>query len=127
MERPYPWKCRTCRERKVNPIMVPSYSAEMEHDGRAYTVTVRDLDVLECEACHARMLPDAASKRLTEALRREAGLLMPAEIRRKRELLGLSQKLLANHLNVAAETVSRWETGAQIQQRAMDLFLRAYF
>ena len=30
-------------------------------------------------------------------------------------------------LRVAKETVSRWETGAQIQQRAMDLLLRLFF
>jgi DNA-binding transcriptional regulator YiaG len=37
---------------------------------------------------------------------------------------GLTQKQFAHLLGVGEATVSRWETGAQIQQRAMDRFLR---
>jgi hypothetical protein len=37
---------------------------------------------------------------------------------------GLTQKPFANLLDVGEATVSHWETGAQIQQRAMDRFLR---
>jgi DNA-binding transcriptional regulator YiaG len=36
----------------------------------------------------------------------------------------LTQKQFANLLGVGEATVSRWETGAQIQQRAMDRFIR---
>ena len=39
----------------------------------------------------------------------------------------LTQKLLADHLGIAESTLSRWETGAQIQQRAFDKLLRLYF
>jgi putative zinc finger/helix-turn-helix YgiT family protein len=46
------------------------------------------------------------------------------EIRQGREKLALTQKQFANLLGVGEATVSRWETGAQIQQRAMDRFLR---
>ena len=52
-------------------------------------------------------------------------MLTPEEIREGREKLGLTQKQFANLLGVGEATVSRWETGAQIQQRAMDRFLRA--
>jgi len=65
--------------------------------------------------------------KLSEALRRQIGLLTPAEIRQKRKDLGLSQQDLADSLQVAMETVSRWETGAQMQQRSLDGFLRAFF
>jgi hypothetical protein len=34
---------------------------------------------------------------------------------------------LADLLGVAVFTLSRWETGAQIQQRSLDRFLRAFF
>jgi transcriptional regulator with XRE-family HTH domain len=34
---------------------------------------------------------------------------------------------LAERLGVAEETISRWETGALIQSRAMDNLLRVYF
>jgi transcriptional regulator with XRE-family HTH domain len=39
----------------------------------------------------------------------------------------LSQKDLAERLGVAEATISRWETGAQIQSRALDNLLRVYF
>jgi putative zinc finger/helix-turn-helix YgiT family protein len=126
MTRPFPWKCRKCRELSVRPVTV-DYTTEMDHDGRPYTVTVPQLEILECTCCHARSLPDEAFARLAEALRRQVGLLTPEEIRAGREQLGLTQKQLASHLRVAESTVCRWETGAQIQQRVMDLLLRAYF
>jgi putative zinc finger/helix-turn-helix YgiT family protein len=103
------------------------YSVEMDHDGRSYTITIPQLEVLECESCKNRVLTDDAHKRIANALRREASLLTPEEIRASRETLGLTQKQLATYLKVAESTVSRWETGGQIQQRAMDLLLRLFF
>ena len=107
--------------------MLPSYSTDLEHDGRKYHVVLADLCVARCENCGTIILDDAASRRLSDALRNEAGLLQPAEIRTQREALGLTQKTLAGYLLIAEATLSRWETGAQIQQRAMDAFLRSLF
>jgi putative zinc finger/helix-turn-helix YgiT family protein len=120
-------KCMVCRERAVAPTTLPSYTSEMEHDGRKYTVTVADFHVLQCQRCGDLILDDAANKRLSDALRAEVGLLAPSEIRKKREALNLTQKQLAQLLRIAESTLSRWETGAQIQQKAMDAFLRVFF
>lgn len=125
--RPFPWKCGTCRERAVNPAVLPRYATELEHDGREYRVSVTSLQVARCDKCGAIMLDDAANRRLSDALRSQAGLLQPSEIRAHREALGLTQRALAGHLHIAEATLSRWETGAQIQQRAMDQFLRVFF
>jgi putative zinc finger/helix-turn-helix YgiT family protein len=124
--RPFPWKCGTCGKRAVNARSV-EYVAVREHDGRAYSLKIPNLDIYECDECHARTLPDASFEKVTDALRAEAGLLTPTEIRENRKRLGLNQEQLANSLRVAKETVSRWETGGQIQQRAMDLLLRVFF
>lgn len=43
------------------------------------------------------------------------------ELRDARHVLGLTQAELAAHLDVAPETVSRWETGAQSFDRAVQL------
>ena len=126
MSRPYPWKCRSCAKPALSPTIV-DYSTVMEHDGRSYSITVPNLEILECESCHERVLPDNALERIIDELRAKAGLLAPLEIREKRKRLGLTQEQLANHLGIAKETVSRWETGGQIQQRHSDLILRAYF
>lgn len=74
-----------------------------------------------CGKCGEKSIRLAADQR---RLPREARLLAPNEIRLGREKLGLTQKEFANLLGVGESTISRWETGAQIQQRAMDRFLR---
>jgi putative zinc finger/helix-turn-helix YgiT family protein len=110
----------------MHPAII-DYTTEMEHDGRAYTVSVPNLDVFRCDQCQAKALPDASYEKLADVLRRQAGLLMPSEIATKRTALGLNQKDFAQLLGVAPETVSRWETGGQIQQRVMNDFMRAFF
>ncbi len=120
-------KCMACRERAVAPTTLPTYTADLEHDGRGYTVTINDFQVLQCQRCGAIVLDDAADDRLSDALRQKAGLLTPGEIRANREKLGLTQQQLANALRISMYTLSRWETGGQIQQRAMDAFLRVFF
>ncbi len=125
--KPHPWKCGTCRERAVVPVRVPRYEVTLEHDGRKYPIVILNLDAYGCEKCGALMLPDEADERLSNELRNAAGLLTPAEIRGHRESLGLFQKQLADHLQISDSTLSRWETGVQIQQRSLDRMLRAYF
>jgi DNA-binding transcriptional regulator YiaG len=122
-----PYKCASCRKPEVTPVTLPSYTADLEHDGRAYAVTVSDLDVLRCGHCGNLVIPDGSFDKLTAELRRQAGLLAPGEIKGNRDRLHLTQKALAGHLRVSESTLCRWETGGQIQQRAMDLLMRLYF
>ena len=111
----------------MKQVVLPSYAAKLEHDGRKYEVTLNDCTVLPCEKCAAIVLDDDAEDRLTDGLRSAAGLLAPAEIRKHREAFGLTQKALANLLAISESTLSRWKTGAQIQQQSMDRFLRCFF
>jgi putative zinc finger/helix-turn-helix YgiT family protein len=126
MPRPYPWKCRSCGEKCLSPVTI-DYPVTMEHDGRSFKFTVVNLQVLKCAACQEEALPDESMKRIYDQLRVEAGLLSPTEIREKRKQLELTQEDLASQLGVAKETISRWETGGQIQQRGYDKLLRVYF
>jgi putative zinc finger/helix-turn-helix YgiT family protein len=109
------------------PTVLPVYTAEMEHDGRKYSVSLSDFHVLRCENCGKLVLDDAADKRLDDALRAKVGLLFPADIREQRTSLNLSQNDLAGLLGISVFTLSRWESGAQIQQRCMDKFLKTFF
>jgi DNA-binding transcriptional regulator YiaG len=99
----------------------------MDHDGSSYSFTVPNLEVLECAGCGNRTLPDASFARVIAQLRMEAELLTPEDIRAGRKRLSMTQEQLAALLKVAKETVSRWETGAQIQQAAMNSYLKAFF
>lgn len=125
--KPFPWKCGTCRERAISPTDLPSYVADLEHDGRKYRIILDNFQVFRCSRCGTVMLDDEASRKLSDALRTAAGLLLPSDIRKNREALGLTQEGLARYLFIAESTLSRWETGAQIQRRGMDAFLRAFF
>lgn len=125
-DKPFPRKCPECRKRAVSPA-VRDYSARIEHDGRAYDVSVQGLPVLACTECGEFTLPPESEKLVSDELRSAAGLLTPEEIRDGRKRHNLTQKALAEQLDIAEATLSRWETGAQVQQRAFDKLLRAYF
>ena len=124
--KPFPWKCSHCRCRSVVPALV-DYTTEVEHDGRAYTITVPGLEVPRCDSCGEMILDDAANRRISDTFREHIGLLNPSQIREHRKALGLTQKQVARVLGLAEATLSRWETGAQIQQRALDKLLRLFF
>src|ERR1022692_1383057 len=121
--KPFPWKCRECGQIAVYSNIV-SHTVEIEHDARVYKTVVKGLVTPQCRNCGA-IFPDAdANRQITLEFLRQARLLTPQEIRRDREALGLTQKQFARILGVAEATVSRWETGAQIQQRSLDNLLR---
>jgi putative zinc finger/helix-turn-helix YgiT family protein len=121
--RTYPKRCGKCGH-KAMQLATVVYTTTIEHDGRAYQVEVPALTVPQCGHCQSISIDDEADRQISAAFRRQARLLAPEEIRQGREKLELTQKELANLLGVGEATVSRWETGAQIQQRAMDRFLR---
>ena len=121
--RTYPKRCGKCGQ-KAMQLATVLYATTIEHDGRAYRVEIPALTVPRCGNCQALSIDDEADQQISAAFRHAARLLAPAEIRQGREKLGLTQKQFANLLGVGEATVSRWETGAQIQQRALDRFLR---
>jgi putative zinc finger/helix-turn-helix YgiT family protein len=103
------------------------YATTIEHDGRSYEVHIPALTVPRCGHCGRISFDDEADREVSAAFRARAGLLSPEAIRQGREKLGLTQKQFAAMLAVGESTVSRWETGAQIQQRALDRFMRVFF
>jgi putative zinc finger/helix-turn-helix YgiT family protein len=126
VELPFPWICGKCRQHAVERQTLP-YSTEVQYDGRLYTVDVPEFRVPRCQNCGAMVLDDDANDQITEALRHQLGLLSPQQIRSNHEALGMRQRDLANLLGVGESTVSRWETGSQIQQKSLDKLMRLYF
>lgn len=124
--KPLSRKCPNCHKPTVD-MVVAEYSADVEHDGRPYSLIIPDLLMRVCSECGNRALDRESSDRITVALRQAAGLLSPERIRSNRTKLQLTQKELAEHLGIAEATLSRWETGSQIQQRAFDQVLRLFF
>lgn len=100
----------------------------LPHVVNGESIVVPDIRHLHCGKCGESMLDPEAMDRLwegAEAIYRERhGLLSGAEILAIRERLGLTQAELAVLIRVGANTLSRWETGRNVQSAAMDLLLR---
>jgi putative zinc finger/helix-turn-helix YgiT family protein len=83
---------------------------------------------LKCPKCGEIILRFQDAKRLHEdaiaIYRRKHGLLSADEIRAIRERFDLKQTDLARLLRLGANTVSRWESGRNVQIAAMDTLLR---
>lgn len=83
---------------------------------------------LSCPKCGEILLRYQDSKRLGEdaiaIYRKKHGLLSADEIRAIREHFDLTQADLARLLRLGANTVSRWESGRNVQSGAMDMLLR---
>src|SRR5258705_9862553 len=82
--KPFPWRCPNCLEEAVYLQTIP-YVAEMKHDGRSYTVEVPDLQMPVCRSCGEQVISDRVDDQLRLALRRQARLLTPLQIRQGRE------------------------------------------
>ncbi|MBA2245904.1 MAG: type II toxin-antitoxin system MqsA family antitoxin [Gemmatimonadetes bacterium] len=76
------------------------------------------------EELYAPGMMDAVMRRAAEKIRREEGLLIPAEIRAIRERYGLTQTEFERLLGVGPKTVVRWERGTVFQNAATDALLR---
>jgi putative zinc finger/helix-turn-helix YgiT family protein len=83
---------------------------------------------LKCPKCGEIVLRFQEAKRLhedaSEIYRRKHGLLSALGIRAIRERFNLNQADLAHLLRLGANTVSRWESGRNVQTGAMDMLLR---
>jgi putative zinc finger/helix-turn-helix YgiT family protein len=83
---------------------------------------------LRCPKCSEVVLRYIDSRQLSEnaiaIYRRKHGLLSADEIRAFREQLSLTQNELAKLLRLGSNTISRWESGRNVQTEAMDLLLR---
>ena len=108
-------------------IAVIPYRVSIHHDGREYVVEIPALQVPQCTNCLTISLDSEANEAIDLAFRQEAKLLIPAEILKGREKLGLTQEAFAEWFGIAKSTICRWETGVQVQQRVMDSHLRAFF
>ncbi len=83
---------------------------------------------LSCPKCGEVVLRLQDAKRLHQdaiaIYRKRHGLLSADEIRAIRERFGLTQSDLARLLRFGANTISRWESGRNVQTAAMDMLLR---
>ncbi len=125
-QRPFPWKCRHCGERRVVMSQI-DYDAEGRHDGRLHSFLVTKLELPVCESCGEKVFTGHVDRQINDQLRIYLRLLTPSQIRDALTRVGMSQKVAAERLGVAEATISRWLNETQIQSRAMDNLLRVFF
>ena len=91
-------------------------------------VAVPDASHLRCPKCGEVVLRFDEVRHLNQTAldiyRRKYGLLSLDEIRSLRERLGLSQVEFGRLLRLGSNTISRWESGRNVQTAAMDMLLR---
>jgi putative zinc finger/helix-turn-helix YgiT family protein len=83
---------------------------------------------LRCSRCDEVVLRFSDARRLQQdaiaLYRKKHGLLSAHDIRGIREAFGLTQSELARLLHLGANTISRWESGRNVQTEAMEMLLR---
>lgn len=99
----------------------------MSYEGRTYAVDVPSLEIPRCSNCGELVFTPATGDQIANALRDKLQLLLPRHIREQRKQLRLNQKEFARLLGVAEASVSRWETNALVQSRALDNLMRVFF
>lgn len=97
---------------------------DYESDQESIRVEVDDVPIQACVACGEIFLGPQALQMRHHAVCRQLGLLNPDEIRSLREQLGLSQDQLATLTGIGVASISRWERGRLLQNRAHDNLLR---
>lgn len=111
--------CGTAMKDARGPLKLPVNGEE---------ITVSSASHLKCPKCGEVVLRAHEARRLNEdaieSYRRKHGLLSAHEIRGIRERYDLNQADLARLLRLGANTVSRWESGRNVQIAAMDTLLR---
>ena len=83
-----------------------------------------DLPVRRCTTCEFEFVDHVGERLQHEAVCRHLRVLSPAEVRGIRKQYGLTRAAFAKVTALGEATLSRWETGAVIQNRAYDHYLR---
>jgi HTH-type transcriptional regulator/antitoxin MqsA len=91
-------------------------------------VAVSDVPHFKCAKCGEQVLTYTQARRFEEdaiaLYRKKYGLLSGDQIRAIRERYSLTQLELARLLRLGPNTISRWESGRNVQTAALDVLVR---
>ena len=136
MKKKTPSKKAKPRHNRVRPDdACPGCGTEMSEKRSTLRLPVNGEEIavpsaahLSCPKCGEVVLRFQDARRLGEdavaIYRKKHGLLSADEIRAIRERFDLTQAELGRLLRLGANTVSRWESGRNVQTSAMDMLLR---
>lgn len=117
-------KCPNCGHSPLNQETVTD-RFEYRADGEEpLTIESTHVSVEVCPNCGERYFGSKAARKQHAAVSRALGLLSPEEIQAIRERLGPTQAEFARLTGIGEATISRWECGRLLPNRAMDNYLR---
>lgn len=116
-------RCPQCGQGWLEPQIV-TRRYDYEDGDRKVPVVAENLPVRVCTHCQETFSGPEAARIHHEAICRALGLLTPDEISSVRKRLGASQEEFAALTGIGVATISRWERGRLLQNKAMDLYLR---
>ena len=107
------------------PIVTIQRIDTFDYGSGASAVTLKvDLPVRCCTECDFEFVDHKGERLRHEAVCRHLGVLTPAEVRGVREQYGMTRAAFAKVTGLGEATLTRWENGAVVQNRANDRFLR---
>ncbi len=116
-------KCPTCNAKEMTVE-----KGRHVYDAQGIKAILLDATIRTCQECGERVVGirrlAQLNAKIAEAICLKEGALSPAEIRFLRTHIGWSGADLARHFQVAAATVSRWESGKQPIGTQVELLLR---
>jgi putative zinc finger/helix-turn-helix YgiT family protein len=117
-------RCPSCGQGWLRPTTVTDQFVH-EEDGVSMPVFVEKVPIEVCTKCAEIFRGPESACLHHEAVCRTFGFLTPREIVELREkVLRLTQEEFAHLTGIGLATISRWERGRLVQNRAMDRYLR---
>jgi HTH-type transcriptional regulator/antitoxin MqsA len=116
-------RCPVCGKGHLEPRVITD-RFEYGEGKRRITVEAENVPVQVCSQCQETFSGPESGLIRHRAICRALGLLTPEEIGAIRERLGLSQADFAKLTGIGEATISRWERGRLLQNKAMDRYLR---
>lgn len=115
--------CPVCESKSIETF-VHSNAFKYGSGGSAVTLRVDNLPVRRCTACDLEFIDHEGEQLQHEAVCRHLGVLTPSEVREARQRYGMTRTAFAEATGLGEATLGRWETGALVQNRANDFYLR---
>jgi DNA-binding transcriptional regulator YiaG len=110
------WKATTSKQ----PVFIPNAAG----DGVAETI-MTEVPAWQDPKTGTIYLDGEAHEILDTVKARHLGILLPDQLRDMRKAIGLTQKKMAELLQLGEKTWTRWETGAERPSRSMNVLLCA--
>ena len=116
-------KCPLCGKGTLEDT-VQDYTTTVKEGEHYKQIIIKDLAVECCTNCKEVFLPKESMEKVHSDRHEVQGLLSPAQIKKLRQDLGLTQTKVSELLGIGKKSYLRWEKGTSLQSKSMDRYLR---